>query len=69
MINCTTGQFWDLMTDIRFIRLDLHTGKIENQQYHCDTPPEAVKGFLSCKIQETLACLEPVPRRPWWRFW
>jgi hypothetical protein len=24
---------------------------------------------LSCKIQETLACLEPVPRRPWWRFW
>jgi hypothetical protein len=24
---------------------------------------------LSCKIQETLACLERVPLRPWWRFW
>lgn len=67
LIYCNTEQFWEVMKDIRFIRLDLHTGKIEHRQYHCDTPPESVKGFLNSKIQEVLVCLEQP--RPWWKFW
>ncbi len=41
-----TDSFWELMCDLRFVRLSIHTGKIEDLFYFVPIPPEQAEGFM-----------------------
>ena len=45
-----TDEFWKLMCNIGFRRIDLHEGQIGDTVYHCKTPPELVDGFIDDTI-------------------
>ena len=50
----STDEFWEVMSDFRFVRLTELQGRIGNTLYICTQPPEKVCGFLSKKIKGTL---------------
>ena len=51
MEKISTEQFWEKMKSPAFIRTGLYSGKIDNNVYTCDVPPEKVRGFIESKVR------------------
>ena len=60
----TTLGFWELMCTTQFVRLSYHRGKVADDYYYVEQPPEDVPGFIEGKIDETVELVKP---RPFWK--
>lgn len=56
-IICDTDTFWEKMCHPGFFRISLNTGKIGNEQYFTETPPEKVPGFFEKVLESIVADL------------
>ena len=61
-----TEEFWDKMSNPRFVRTDLHKGVIHNTIYHVSKAPEEIPEFMKTQTEEIIELLKPRPRHPFW---
>lgn len=68
-MKVSTEEFWQLMCNPSFVRVDMHTGRVGALFVEVETPPEAIPGFMRQKIEEAVGWLEPPKRHHrliWW---
>lgn len=59
-IECTSNQFFDLMTNPAFIRTGDNFGKMRDKIYFCEVPPERKEGFITEKIDIVIKSLNVI---------